>query len=61
MTYEIYLVLPPCSKQAQLYETVQEIIQTDFVYSQGWRLHNVIAQPVPVYDHSQSKIFFSDN
>lgn len=50
-----HLLRPPCSKQDQLQQITLNGVQWGFEYQQGWRLHNLTAQPVSVFDHSHSK------
>lgn len=42
-------------KQGHLQEVVQDVVQSDFEYPQGWTLHNLIGQHSPVFDHLQTK------
>ena len=48
----------PLLKQGHLEPAAQEHIQTASEYLQGWRIHNLPRQPVPVLDHPHSdKVF----
>ena len=50
----------PVLKQGHLEQVAQDCIQMAFQYLQGWRLHNLSGQPVPVLGHSPSKKVFPD-
>jgi len=52
-----HLVIPPTLlKQGHLELVAKDHAQMAFEYLQGWRLHNLPGQPVPVLGHvSQSK------
>ena len=45
----------PLFKQGLLGLVAQEHTVRAFDYLQGWRLHNIPRQPVPVFSHSKSK------
>jgi len=45
----------PCSKQGQLLQVAQDHDQLGFDCLQGWRLHNLSGQPVPVFSHPCNK------
>lgn len=47
-------------KQGHLGPVAQDHIQVAFVYFQGWRLHNLSEQPVPVLIHPHSEDEFPD-
>jgi len=47
-------------KQGYLEPVAQGCVQTAFEYLQGWRLHNLSGQPVPVLGHPDSKKVFPD-
>lgn len=51
------LVQPAWSKQGQLEQVTQVCVQSGFEYIhlQGWSLHHLSGQPLPVFDHSQNK------
>lgn len=58
------LVQLRCSQQGQLEETTTGSLQWDFEYVQGWRLHDLSTQLMPVFDddyHKKKKkrLFFS--
>ena len=46
-------------KQGQLQQVAQDYVQSGFEYLQGWRLHSLSGQPVPVFDHPFGKKVFS--
>lgn len=50
-------VQPAWSKQGQLEQVTQVCVQSGFEYIhlQGWSLHHLSGQPLPVFDHSQNK------
>uniref|UniRef100_A0A8B9Q4U4 Transmembrane protein 19 n=1 Tax=Apteryx owenii TaxID=8824 RepID=A0A8B9Q4U4_APTOW len=45
-------------KQGHLEHVAQDPVQVGFEYLQGWRLHNLSGQPVPVLCHPHSKEVF---
>lgn len=45
-----HLVHPPSSKQEQQEQVVPGCVLLVFEYLQGWRLHILAGQPVPVFD-----------
>ena len=47
-------------KQGHLKKAAQDHVQIAFEYLQGWRLHNLSGQPVPVLGHPHNKKVFSD-
>ena len=47
-------------KQSQLEPVAQDHVQAAFEYLQGWRLHNLPEQPVPVLGHPHSAKVFPD-
>ena len=49
-----YLAQFPCSKKF-----AQGCVQLGAEYLQGWRLHKLSGQPVPMIDHPHSKEDFS--
>ena len=48
----------PVLKQGHLELVAQAHGQMAFEYLQGWRLHNLPGQPVPVFSHPHSEIVF---
>jgi len=50
----------PPLKQGHLEQAVQDHVQAVFEYLQGWRLHHLPGQPVPVLGHSHSEKVFPD-
>ena len=52
--------LPLQLKHGHLELVAQVCIQLGFAYLQGWRLHNLSGQPVPVLGHPHSKRVFPD-
>jgi len=42
----------------QLEQIAQGHSQSDATYLQRWRLHNLSGQPAPVFDHTNSNVFF---
>lgn len=48
-----HLIQPPCSSKVTCSQLPS--IQTAFEYLQGWRLHNLPGQPMPVLIHSHSE------
>ena len=46
-------------KQGQLQQVAQDHVQSGFEYLQGWRLHNLSGQPIPVSGHPHGKNVFS--
>ena len=50
----------PLLKQGHPEPVAQDRVQTAFEYIQGWRLHNLSGQPVPVLCHPQSEAVFPD-
>jgi len=50
----------PLLKQGHLQPVVQDCIQITFDYLQGWRLHNLPGQPVPLLSHPHSGEVFPD-
>ena len=50
----------PLLKQGHLELAAQDHVQMASEYLQGWRLHPLPGQPVPVLGHPHSKILFPD-
>ena len=50
----------PLLKQGHLGQVASDHVQIAFEYLQGWRLHNLSGQPVPVLGHPHSKKVFPD-
>ena len=50
----------PLLKQGLLQLVAQEHVQMAFEHLQGWRLHNLSGQPVPVLGHPHSEKVFPD-
>ena len=48
----------PLLKQGHLQPAAQDHVQVAFEYLQGWRIHSLPGQPVPVLGHSYSKKVF---
>lgn len=50
-------VQPAWSKQGQLGQVTQVWVQPGFenIHLQGWSLHHLSGQPLPVFDHFQNK------
>jgi len=46
------------TKQDHIKPVARDDVQIAFEYLQGWRLHNLFGQTVPVLDHPDSKIVF---
>jgi len=53
-TFRGHLAQPPCSEQGhlQLDQVAQSPIQPGLEYFQGWGLHYLSGQPVPVLHHT---------
>jgi len=47
-------------KKGHLKPVAQDHVQMAFEYLQGWRLHNISGQPVPVLGHPHSEKVFPD-
>jgi len=47
-------------KQGHLEPVAQDHIQMAFEYLQGWKLHNPLGQPVPVFSNPRRKKVFPD-
>ena len=47
-------------KQGHLQLVAQDHVQTAFEYLQGWRIHNLSGQPVPVLSHPHGAKVFPD-
>ena len=58
-TFTDHLVQPPCNEQGhlQLHHVAQSPIQPGPECFQGWGLHYLSLQSVPVFHHSHSKEF----
>ena len=52
--------LTPLLKQGHLEMVAQDHAQMAFEYLQGWRLHNLTGQPVPVLSHPHGEKVFPD-
>ena len=48
----------PLLKQGHVEGVAQDCVQMAFEYLQGWRLHNLSGQPVPVLSHPHSEKVF---
>ena len=56
-TFRAHLVQPPCSEQGPLQPDLfaQSLVQPDLEHFQGWGLHYLSGQPVPVFHYPYSK------
>jgi len=54
-----HLAQPPCSEQGhlQLDQVAQSLVQPGLECFQGWGLHYLSGQPVPVFHHPYGKKF----
>ena len=51
-------LVQPLLQQHQLQQVDKAYVMSDFEYLQGWRLHHLSGQPVPVLDHPPQKNVF---
>jgi len=58
---EIAYSSPPCSEHGHLNQVALDHVQSSFKYLQGWRVHNLSGQYVPVFEHPHSKFFLGLN